>query len=98
MAASPRTRLGDGVLVIGSAGISAGLQAGIADGAFGWQWPLVGGVVTVLAVVVRDWFRPSIWTPWGRFWLAVEAWMVHPLNPEKRAEYEFERGFNDGDK
>ena len=93
----PRTRLGDAVVVVGVAAITVGLQAAIADGVFGWRWPLVGGVVAVLGVVGRDWFRPSIWTPWGRFWLNMEARIVHPLDRPKRADYEFQQGFNAAD-
>ena len=91
----PRTRLGDALVVLGITAIGIALQAAIADGTITWQWTLAGGVVAVLGVLARDRFRPSIWTPWGRFWLRVEALGVHPLDAEKRAEYEFERGFND---
>ena len=95
MAANPKTRLGDTVFVLGITAISAGLQTAIADGAVRWEWVLGAGVVAVLAVICRDRFRPSIWTPWGRFWLGMEAMIVHPFDARKRAEYEYEQGFND---
>lgn len=92
MVSNPRTRLGDAVLIFGVAAITAGMQAAIEMDVVRWEWALAGGVVTVLGVVFRDWFRPSIWTAWGRFWLGVEARMVHPIDLKKRVLYESERG------